>query len=431
LIWDKWGIDVTKYSTITSLAFANFRQNYLEKGIIPIIKGKTYKFIKESYTGGSTEMYKPNPDGPVYCYDVNGLYPTQMANWGMPTGPIRQFEGDITILDQDKYYWIGDAEVNTKRNMYQPYLQIHCDTGKGFRTIAPNGNFSMKINSVEYANALKDYNITVKNGFLFDKTNIFREYINDMYNLRLQYPKDHPMNAIAKLMANSLYGRFALNPILENHKFCSWEEFKTLSETCNIIEEMDLGEDSMFTSYTSKNESLESSIKTSISIASAVTAYARVHMSFFKNNPDFELYYTDTDSAYINKPLPDHMVGSGLGQMKLEYIFTDCVFLGAKIYAGITTNGKYICKIKGFKDAKSISLEDMKSLLRKDATLSLKHSKWFRNLAESNILIKEQVYELSKNEAKREFVYNDSNEAIDTKAFNVTYSRITKTPSFF
>ena len=105
------------------------------------------------------------------------------------------------------------------------------------------------------------------------------------------------------------------------------------------------------------------------------------------------------------------MVGSGLGQMKLEYIFTDCVFLGAKIYAGITTNGKYICKIKGFKDAKSISLEDMKSLLRKDATLSLKHSKWFRNLAESNILIKEQVYELSKNEAKREFVYNDSNEA--------------------
>jgi len=26
---------------------------------------------------------------------------------------------------------------------------------------------------------------------------------------------------------------------------------------------------------------------------------------FFKNNPDFNLYYTDTDSAYTDKPLPD------------------------------------------------------------------------------------------------------------------------------
>jgi DNA polymerase type B, organellar and viral len=413
LIWYKWGIDATKYSTITSLAFAIFRQNYLEEGIIPVIKGKAYKFIKESYTGGSTEMYKPNPDGPVYCYDVNGLYPSQMATWGMPTGPVRQFEGDITILDHDKYYWIGDAEVNSKRNLYQPYLQIHCDMGKGSaRTVAPNGNFSMKINSPEYFNALKDYDITVKNGFLFDKTNIFSDYINDMYYLRLQYPKDHPLNMIAKLMANSLYGRFALNPVLENHKFCSWDEFKELSETCNIIEEMDLGEDSMFTSYTSKDE-MESSIKTSISIASAVTAYARVHMSFFKNNPDFELYYTDTDSAYIDRPLPDHMVGARLGEMKLEYVFTDCVFLGPKIYAGITEDGKYICKIKGFKNASNVPLDGLKKLLIKEGSLKLKHNKWFRNLSEGNILIKEQLYELSKTENKREFIYNekDSNKA--------------------
>jgi hypothetical protein len=260
--------------------------------------------------------------------------------------------------------------------MYQPYLQIHCDTNKGFRTVAMNGNFRMKINSPEYYNALKDYNIQVVNGFLFDKINIFREYINDMYYLRSQYPKNHPMNMIAKLMANSLYGRFALNPILENHKFCSFDLLKELSETCNIIEEMDLGEDGLFVSYTSNDESLESSIKTSISIASAVTAYARVHMSKFKNNPDFELYYTDTDSVFIDRPLPDQMVGSELGQMKLEYIFEDCVFLGPKIYAGITTDGRYICKVKGFKNASNVPLDDLKSLaLVKDGRLKLKHSK--------------------------------------------------------
>jgi hypothetical protein len=89
----------------------------------------------------------------------------------MPTGVIRQFEGDITILDKDKdkYYWIGDARVNSKGNLYQPYLQIPFKTGSGFRTIAPNGNFSMKINSCEYYNALKDYDIQVRSGFLFTK----------------------------------------------------------------------------------------------------------------------------------------------------------------------------------------------------------------------------------------------------------------------
>jgi hypothetical protein len=423
LIWDNWKIDATNYPTVTSLAFALFRQNYLEEGVIPIIKGKAYNFIKESYTGGSTEMYKPNPEGPVYCYDVNGLYPSQMATWGMPTGVIRQFEGDITILDQDRYYWIGDAQVSTKKDLYQPYLQVHQMTPQGSaRTVAPNGTFRMKINSCEYFNALKDYNIQVRSGFLFDKTNIFYEYVNDMYYLRLQYPKDHPLNMIAKLMQNSLYGRFALNPVLENHLFCSFELLKELSQTANIVEEMTLGEDLMFVSYTSKDE-IESSVKTSISIASAVTAYARVEMSKFKNNPDFELYYTDTDSIFIDKPLPDHMVGTRLGQMKLEYIFKDCVFLGPKIYAGITEDGRrYICKIKGYKNAKSIPLEDMKSLLRKDSNLTLSHNKWFRSLAEGNILIKEQLYELSKTENKRDFIY-ENNVAIDTRAFNILYSK--------
>jgi hypothetical protein len=59
----------------------------------------------------------------------------------------------------------------------------------------------------------------------------------------------------------------------------------------------------------------------SISIASAITAYARIHMSQFKNNPNFNLYYSDTDSIYINKPLPAEFISSTeLGKLKLENI---------------------------------------------------------------------------------------------------------------
>jgi len=430
LIWTNWEIDPIKHPTAPSLGFAICRQQYLEKGIVPVIKGKAYEFIRESFTGGSTEMYKPAPPKgtKVYCYDVNGLYPSRMKTWGMPVGVIRQFEGDITILDQDKYYWIGDAQVSTKKDLYQPYLQIPLKTGQGFRTVAANGLFRMKINSCEYWNALKDYDIQVRSGFLFDNKNIFYDYVTSMYELRSQHPKDHPMNMVAKLLMNSLFGRFALNPILESHVFCNFEEFKSISEKFDIVEKMDLGELGWFVSF--RNPSLSNSAgvqtKSSIAIASAVTAYARVHMSKFKNNPDFNLYYTDTDSIFIDRPLPDHMVGKELGQMKLEYVFTDCVFLGAKIYAGITEDGRYICKVKGFKDAKSIPLEEMKSLLVKDSSLKLKHNKWFRDLAEGNILIKEQVYELSRTENKREFIYKN-NVAVDTRAFALNYSRIIKT----
>src|ERR1700681_19725 len=71
-----------------------------------------------------------------------------------------------------------------------------------------------------------------------------------------------------------------------------------------------------------------------IAIASAVTAYARIHMSQFKNNNSLpRLYYTDTDSAYFDGPLPNYMVDSQrLGALKLEGIFDETIFLAPKVY---------------------------------------------------------------------------------------------------
>lgn len=161
-------------------------------------------------------------------------------------------------------------------------------TSQGYRTVAPNGTFRMKINSCEYWNALKDYDIQVRSGFLFDNKTVFRPYVNSMFKLRSLYSKYHPMNMIAKLLQNSLYGRFALNPTLVSHVFCTFEEFKLLSEKFDIIDQMDLGELGMFISF--NNPALSNSAgvqtKSSIAIASAVTAYARVEMSKYKNNPD-------------------------------------------------------------------------------------------------------------------------------------------------
>ena len=111
-------------------------------------------------------MYIPHGTN-LFCYDVNSLYPAIMRNNKFPIGNIIQFEGDITILDQKDLYWFGDVDVSTKVDLYQPYLQIHYKTDNGLRTVAPNGNFSMKINSVEYFNAIKDFSFKINNGYVF------------------------------------------------------------------------------------------------------------------------------------------------------------------------------------------------------------------------------------------------------------------------
>jgi hypothetical protein len=108
----------------------------------------------------------------------------------------------------------------------------------------------------------------------------------------------------------------------------------------------------------------------SIAIASAITAYARIHMTQFKNNPDFILYYTDTDSAYVDKPLPQHMKSSTiLGKMKLENILDKAIFLAPKVYYLETVDGKVIYKAKGLKHEVEITKNDFENLLFKQSTL--------------------------------------------------------------
>ena len=81
LIFNKFQLNINNYPTLPSLSFANYRCNYLpsaplssvSSNSITGITGQMYDDIKESYTGGSVDMYIPsnNKGESVYCYDVN------------------------------------------------------------------------------------------------------------------------------------------------------------------------------------------------------------------------------------------------------------------------------------------------------------------------------------------------------------------------
>ena len=54
-------MDILKYPTLSSLAFAIFRSKFLKDSKIPIIEGELFNKLKEAYTGGAVDVYKPQP----------------------------------------------------------------------------------------------------------------------------------------------------------------------------------------------------------------------------------------------------------------------------------------------------------------------------------------------------------------------------------
>lgn len=162
----------------------------------------------------------------------------------------------------------------------------------------------------------------------------------------------------------------------------------------------------------------------SISIAAAITAYARIHMSQFKNNPNFNLFYSDTDSAYIDKPLPEDMVSNTiLGQMKLENVLTDAIFLAPKVYYLETIDGKVIYKVKGLSHNIELTKNDFIDLLNKNSYLEKSQIKWRKNLQEASISVINQLYTLKVTDNKRNLIYNENNKLIGTIPYTINENK--------
>jgi hypothetical protein len=142
------------------------------------------------------------------------------------------------------------------------------------------------------------------------------------------------------------------NSIVDNNELYEMIEHNNILDIMNLDDDINLitfiptndnNEDSLFNSMTKFN--------ISISLSAAITAYARIHMSQFKSDySSYNLYYSDTDSIAIDEPLEDNMIGKELGKMKLEHIFKKAVYLGPKVYGGITNEGEEIIKAKGYKN---------------------------------------------------------------------------------
>ena len=191
------------------------------------------------------------------------------------------------------------------------------------------------------------------------------------------------------------------NSIVDNNELYEMIEHNNILDIMNLDDDINLitfiptndnNEDSLFNSMTKFN--------ISISLSAAITAYARIHMSQFKSDySSYNLYYSDTDSIAIDKPLENNMIGKELGKMKLEHIFKEAVYLGPKVYGGITNEGEEIIKAKGYKNKDQfkkdqLDFKTLESLLYLNNNeinkIEINHQKWFRNYELGEIKVEDK-----------------------------------------
>lgn len=433
LIFEHFSVNVHNVLTLPALAMRIFKALFMPENTIYQLTGEVEKAIRLSYSGGAVDVYKPhnkigsfsisNVFRKLFYYDVNSLYPYVMALKSMPVGKPMVFTGDIRRVIPEAFGFFY-CEITTPIKLDHPIIQRRVKTSEGWRTVAGLGTWKGWICSVEMDRCLElGYTFRIIKGYQFETANIFSAYIKKLYELRLQYPKGHPMNDIAKLLMNSLYGKFGMRTDITkteifniidaddreifHHLLEVWGE--NVQDWFETDSHLFVVRDSIVDLKHDDEENCYHGLDVNIAIASAITSYARVHMSVFKNSDHFTLYYSDTDSIVIDRQLPEDLVGTFLGQMKLEYIIQKAVFLAPKVYGLITEDGQEVIKIKGINPsaAKSngIGFTQLSELLLEDSSRVYNQQKWYKKILEGTITVTDVAYTLKATSNKRQAIY--------------------------
>ena len=291
----------------------------------------TDNFFRRSYYGGRVELIKRYGINLNY-YDVNSLYPYVMKEFEYPL-PIKNNYEFSDKLYNDKlgiyYAKITAPDINI------PLLPYRFNK----KLLFPIGNFEGVYTSNELLKAQKlGYKISELSGFVFKETDfIFKDYVDYYYAIK----KDSAgsKKEIAKLMLNSLYGKFGQRRIYTDMQLININSIKNNVLYSSVVGSLILEQIKKYNKYSNFLHS---------EIAAMITANARLHLySFIEKCGSDSVYYYDTDSLITNKTLKTSLE---LGDMKQENEIKEFIGLGAKLYAYTNSKGEIVMHSKGFRD---------------------------------------------------------------------------------
>jgi len=355
--------------------------------------------LREGYCGGIVDVYTPHLQNTTgYYYDVNSLYPTAMCKpmpVGMPT-PI-----NLNINDFGEFFGYLKATVRAPVNEYIGLLPIKL----GGRLICPGGTFTGVFFSEELRFALANgYQIlNIEWALKFEiGNNCFKDLIEILNAMKIegQVNKQPTIRNLAKLLMNSMYGRFGMKASFLVTQIV--ENTDRFQEAWDIISQIQMGNKFIVNMEPNFQYVLETQgekvyeelmIKygahnTNVAIAGAVTAYSRMIINQIKLTAlqlGATLYYSDTDSIVIDRELPQELISSTeLGLMKLEHIITEGIFVMPKVYYLRTDSGEEVFKCKGYSGR--LTREQYLELLEEES-LNLTMNKWSRSMAQCLVRI--------------------------------------------
>lgn len=184
-----------------------------------------------------------------------------------------------------------EAYVDCPSDINRPFLPYR---NKNKTLVFPTGQFV----GVYYSEELKfarslGYNIIPLRGYLFEKKpSPFSDFITSVYEKRQEAKKkgDDAMAYVYKILMNSLYGRFGINPESTITLVCNKATYDSILEKYDITSGDKLSEQYYIVLYVgNKDVSDEEWIPPRISavqMSAAITACARIHMYPYILYPD-------------------------------------------------------------------------------------------------------------------------------------------------
>ena len=324
--------------TIGSDALDNYKKmNKNFKKYFPILPYEIDKDIRRSYKGGFTylnDVYKEKETADGIVLDVNSLYPSVMKYEKLPFGSPLFFEGKYEYdLLYPLYVQTLSCTFNIKENKI-PTIQI-----KNNLAFIPNEYIkssdgdvvTLTLTNIDLELFFEHYDVNVieyHGGWKFRSIKgLFSGYIDYWSSQKIQAKKDKndALYRISKLMLNSLYGKFGLNPDVRG-------KFPYLNED-GVVK------------YGMYPKEIRESIY--IPVASFITSYARRKTittsqsikDYTTNKYGIDYYiYSDTDSIHLLN-IDENELSSfvdiddyKLGAWKLESKFKRGKYLRQKCY---------------------------------------------------------------------------------------------------
>jgi len=396
--FDKFKVDIESVYSTATLSLKIYRTKFQELPIF-ILPSKIDNFIRNSYYGGGTDVYKAYGEN-LHYYDVNSLYPYAMLN-PMPYNFIK-FHNNMDNIKLENFFGFIEVEVLCPLDMKRPVLPYHMN-GK---TIYPVGTWKGIYFSEELKAVVKlGYTFKLIKGYEFSKANLFESYIKHFYEIKKN--SSGVERNMAKLQLNNLYGYFGRKQVGLTTLNVKNVELTNILLT-RIVKSLTPINDDYTTVLTYSNinyvmlEKLQNQfqsigsdqhyIMSNVAIASAVTSYARIVMIPYKLDPN--TLYTDTDSIFTKNLIDPTLLGDSLGLMKDELngqTINEAYFLGPKKY------GYYIID-KGIKQdfsvfsgvpRNSLTFDEVKTIFNGQTIIKNISNRFFKSFKNLSITIKD------------------------------------------